>query len=813
MTGTGVSVRLPIGVITVTVDVDDGQGHVVRKSATVTVLEQNTFAGHGEVVTPPDDHQPRLSGETPGRATVTFLGPVTAPGLTWLRTRTDQIPPPPAGKQLGSAPFYYDLATTAVAGGDVRICLDLTRYELRVPRPGRAAPSRRRPDRPRRRAGPGDAPGLRPGALRPGLWHVRQLHPRRSRDAGDDGGGHRRGRRHRGRRSRGPGPGLNVPEGLALDRARNLLYIGEGSHRVRRVNLTDGRIETIAGTGSIEDPVDGIDARLSTMGSIAGLALDADGNLFIGDQSHCLVRRVDRLTNVITTVGGQWRGPGLTCGHTGDGGAATAARLGFPRRLAFDGSGNLLLAELSPLAGSNGGFIRRIAAGPDGRVTGGDPTETIATIAGSGAQDFVSDGVHPLSAGIWPWDLAVGPGGELYVAENNGVLLLRPGADGVLDGSADETVTRVFGTPLGFPLPFQGDGGPARDAWADSASGLAVLPSGDLLVASPFLGRIRQISSGADGVVDGSPDERIATIAGFSDGVIPAVFNGDGYALPTRFAWPTELVTDDAGAIYVADASFHRVRRFRPSSGGGGGTPEADLSITGSAAPDPVVVGGILTYSPAVTNHGPDTAHAVRVSLPIPATVDFVGSSPAGWCTGPAAGTAGTIVVRARRPAARRQQLDPGGHAAAGRGPSRRHADSRGQRDGPEPRRQRGRRLVVVRPNSVVLDVVENIVVTDAPVVTPSVLLSVPETIVVTDTPAVTPALMLHVPETIVVTDTPAVTPSLMLIVPESIVVSDALSGRSSTPRRPRSRSTRPRARPTRPRARRSSSPWCSASR
>ena len=278
--------------------------------------------------------------------------------------------------------------------------------------------------------------------------------------------------------------------------------------------------------------------------------------------------------------------------------------LGFPHRLAFDAAGNLLTAESPTLAGDDGGYIRRIAAGLDGRVTGDDPGETITTIAGNGQQDiFVSSGVHPLSAGIYPFGLAVGPGGQVYVAENNGVLLLGPGADGVLDGSADERVIRVFGTPLGFSLPFQGDGGPARDAYADFTTGLAVLPSGDLLVTSPYLRRIRRISAGADGVVDGSADERIGTIAGFSDDSEPPAFNGDGYALTTRFAWPVELVTDGADAIYVADPVFQRVRRFGPPSGGGG-DGGADLSIAVSAAPDPVAPGSVLTYRPTVGEQG-----------------------------------------------------------------------------------------------------------------------------------------------------------------------------------------------------------------
>ena len=181
----------------------------------------------------------------------------------------------------------------------------------------------------------------------------------------------------------------------------------------------------------------------------------------------------------------------------------------------------------------------------------------------------------------------------------------------------------------------------------------------------------------------------------------------------------------------------------------------ADLSIAATAAPDPVVAGSVLTYTPTVTNHGPDTAHAVRVSLPIPPTVDFVGSSPVGWCTGPSAAAAGTIVCDlGDLPAGASNSIlietrpSVAGPLAATLTVSATETD-------PNLANNSAHVSVVVRLDPVVLEVVENIVVTDAPVVTPSVLLNVPETIIVTDTPTLTPSVMLGVAETIVVSDTP----------------------------------------------------------
>ena len=68
--------------------------------------------------------------------------------------------------------------------------------------------------------------------------------------------------------------------------------------------------------------------------------------------------------------------------------------------------------------------------------------------------------------------------------------------------------------------------------------------------------------------------------------------------------------------------------------------PLADLGITMTDAPDPVGVGGNITYSLGVNNAGPDTANIVTVSDPLPVGVTFVSaSSSQGTCTH----TAGTV--------------------------------------------------------------------------------------------------------------------------------------------------------------------------
>jgi uncharacterized repeat protein (TIGR01451 family)/CSLREA domain-containing protein len=74
-------------------------------------------------------------------------------------------------------------------------------------------------------------------------------------------------------------------------------------------------------------------------------------------------------------------------------------------------------------------------------------------------------------------------------------------------------------------------------------------------------------------------------------------------------------------------------------------TPQADLAITKTDSPDPVVAGANLTYTITVTNNGPNAAQGVSLSDAIPANTTFVSfTAPAGWTsTTPAVGGTGSV--------------------------------------------------------------------------------------------------------------------------------------------------------------------------
>ena len=71
----------------------------------------------------------------------------------------------------------------------------------------------------------------------------------------------------------------------------------------------------------------------------------------------------------------------------------------------------------------------------------------------------------------------------------------------------------------------------------------------------------------------------------------------------------------------------------------------ADLSVSMTAAPDPVVAGDALAYTITLTNAGPNAADAAAWTDALPAGTRFASlSGAAGWtCTTPAVGAAGTV--------------------------------------------------------------------------------------------------------------------------------------------------------------------------
>jgi sugar lactone lactonase YvrE len=98
---------------------------------------------------------------------------------------------------------------------------------------------------------------------------------------------------------------LNGPTALALDNNGHLYVIEGEEDRVHRIDLSDGTISIVAGSGRKPEKNcihrDGIQATKACLQYPTSLAVDAYGNLFIGEMSGYL-RRVDAGSGLISTV-------------------------------------------------------------------------------------------------------------------------------------------------------------------------------------------------------------------------------------------------------------------------------------------------------------------------------------------------------------------------------------------------------------------------------------------------------------------------------------------------------------------------------
>jgi len=98
---------------------------------------------------------------------------------------------------------------------------------------------------------------------------------------------------------------LNEPVALALDERGDHLYIADlANYRVRAVELATRRILTYAGSGGSDYDGDGQPAIEAGLAGPSGLALDPDGHLYIADTFSGRIRIVDARSGIISTVAG-----------------------------------------------------------------------------------------------------------------------------------------------------------------------------------------------------------------------------------------------------------------------------------------------------------------------------------------------------------------------------------------------------------------------------------------------------------------------------------------------------------------------------
>jgi len=301
----------------------------------------------------------------------------------------------------------------------------------------------------------------------------------------------------------GPSVALDEPNGVAFDRAGNLVLSDGVDHRVHVVanssgvfygqKMVAGDIYTVAGTGVSGFSGDGGSALAATLDGPLGVAVDKNGNVLLIDSESGSSDRIRIVADATGTFYGQpmtagdiYTAAGTgTPGYSGDGAPATAAEI-QAQGIAVDPSGNLVILDgqrIRIVATTTGTFYGRamtagyiytaytFAAG--GTSTAGGAPSIRVTLNVGGAVAVDQAGNLLVSGGSTVW----------MVVEKAGTYYGK-----AMHAGDVYTVAHSVGGPEFL------DGIPATRALF-GAAGIAAQPgTGNLLIADSLSARVRSVS-------------------------------------------------------------------------------------------------------------------------------------------------------------------------------------------------------------------------------------------------------------------------------------------------------------------------------
>lgn len=193
------------------------------------------------------------------------------------------------------------------------------------------------------------------------------------------------------------------PAAMAFDNEGNLIICDTGNHLIRKVDKITGIVTAIAGTATAGYAGDGGPATSAELNGPRGVAIDANGDIYITDGENQVIRKIANDTGIITTIAGSGE-----AGYSGDGGPATSAKMIFPDQLVIDNINKVLYC-----VEYGNHLIRKIDL----------TTNIITTFAGTGVGGYSGDHGPATAATFYlPRGIVLDKHGNVYIADGNGAV-------------------------------------------------------------------------------------------------------------------------------------------------------------------------------------------------------------------------------------------------------------------------------------------------------------------------------------------------------------------------------------------------------
>ncbi|MEW6730832.1 MAG: Ig-like domain-containing protein [Acidobacteriota bacterium] len=368
-----------------------------------------------------------------------------------------------------------------------------------------------------------------------------------------------------------------TPAGIALDGAGNIFIADMYTSTVRCVDALTGRITTVAGVESRYFGGDGGPATKAGLGRITDIAVDGTGNLYILGEDR--LRRVDAKTGIITTIAGDGQRK-----FKGDNGPATEASFRYARTMALDAAGNIFIGDLLNLrvrrVDATTGIITTVAgngkyAGPSGSIDISKRDGKLATNASlgyvSGLAIDKDDSLLIFDGSLSRVDAKTGlirtlPIKDPHRPEDKLVVLGGLALDGVgnlfittyhsvrrMDAQRGGTATLVAGSEL---VSFRGDDLPAAKTSLADVKKIVRDGSGNLYFSDLINGLIRKLDIRTG---------RVKIVAGRGSSIHP--FFQDDIPATEVVLFPVSFDVDKVGNLYIFDLWSNRIRRVDATTG------------------------------------------------------------------------------------------------------------------------------------------------------------------------------------------------------------------------------------------------------